>query len=330
MSDARGSTPSGRRAATGSSTVSSRTSATSRCGPTRRCGSGRGCCAPTPGRRTAPCVAIETWLRETGGFTYDESPPTPAGAPPLAHFVADGKRGYCQHFAGAMALMLRMLGVPARVAAGFTSGTYEDGGWTVTDHNAHAWVEAWFPGYGWLPFDPTPGRGSLAASYSASSTGVQRRRRGGRVRRRAHRAACTGGGLAQLRAARAEGAAGGASGGAAAAPATGAGARSGFSASWPSQLSAAIGVGQARAAAASLPDARSATAGRRSPARARRFPRRPGDRGRRQRDARTSCTSSCGLGARRRRPAIRGGAGRGALRAAREHRGSSGDGARGA
>jgi protein-glutamine gamma-glutamyltransferase len=116
-------------------------------------------------------VAIETWLRTTGGFTYDESPPAAGGVPPLAHFVADGRRGYCQHFAGAMALMLRMLGVPARVSAGFTSGKYEDGGWTVTDHNAHAWVEVWFPGYGWLPFDPTPGRGSLAASYSASSTG---------------------------------------------------------------------------------------------------------------------------------------------------------------
>jgi transglutaminase-like putative cysteine protease len=116
-------------------------------------------------------VAIETWLRSTGGFTYDESPPASGGLPPLAHFVTEGKRGYCQHFAGAMALMLRMLGVPARVAAGFTSGTYEDGGWTVTDHNAHAWVEVWFPGYGWLAFDPTPGRGSLAASYSASSTG---------------------------------------------------------------------------------------------------------------------------------------------------------------
>ena len=115
-------------------------------------------------------LAIETWLRSTGGFTYDESPPATAGAPPLAHFVAEGKRGYCQHFAGAMALMLRMLGVPARVAAGFTSGTYEDGGWTVTDHNAHTWVEVWFPGYGWLAFDPTPERGSLTASYSASST----------------------------------------------------------------------------------------------------------------------------------------------------------------
>ena len=116
-------------------------------------------------------VAIETWLRSTGGFAYDETPPTTDGLPPLAHFVADGKRGYCQHFAGAMALMLRLLGIPARVAAGFTSGTYEDGAWTVTDHNAHAWVEVWFPGYGWLAFDPTPGRGSLAADYSASSTG---------------------------------------------------------------------------------------------------------------------------------------------------------------
>ena len=112
-------------------------------------------------------VAIETWLRSTGGFAYDETPPTTDGLPPLAQFVADGKRGYCQHFAGAMALMLRMLGIPARVAAGFTSGTYEDGGWTVTDHNAHAWVEVWFPGYGWLPFDPTPGRGSLAARATA-------------------------------------------------------------------------------------------------------------------------------------------------------------------
>jgi transglutaminase-like putative cysteine protease len=116
-------------------------------------------------------VAIEAWLRSTGGFAYDETPPATEGVPPLAHFVATGKRGYCQQFAGAMALMLRLLGVPARVAAGFTSGTYEDGGWTVTDHNAHAWVEVWFPGYGWLAFDPTPGRGSLAASYSASSSG---------------------------------------------------------------------------------------------------------------------------------------------------------------
>ena len=115
-------------------------------------------------------VAIETWLRTTGGFTYDEEPrPPPEGVPPLAHFVDSGRSGYCQQFAGSMALMLRFLGIPARVAAGFTSGKREDGGWTVTDHNAHAWVEVWFPRFGWLSFDPTPGRGELAADYSSSS-----------------------------------------------------------------------------------------------------------------------------------------------------------------
>jgi hypothetical protein len=65
--------------------------------------------------------------------------------------------------------MLRYLGIPARVAAGFASGTYSTDHWTVTDHDAHTWVEVWFKGHGWLPFDPTPGRGRLAASYSASS-----------------------------------------------------------------------------------------------------------------------------------------------------------------
>ena len=115
-------------------------------------------------------VAIETWLRTTGGFTYDERPAAPPeGMPPLAHFVDSGRRGYCQQFAGSMALMLRFLGIPARVAAGFTSGKYRDGVWTVSDHNAHAWVEVWFPRYGWLSFDPTPGRGELEADYSSSS-----------------------------------------------------------------------------------------------------------------------------------------------------------------
>ena len=114
-------------------------------------------------------VAIEAWLRTTGGFVYDEQPPSSGGAPPLAYFVVEGRRGYCQQFAGAMALMLRFLGIPARVAAGFTSGSYREGVWTVTDHNAHAWVEVWFPEYGWLTFDPTPGRGEPAGGYSASS-----------------------------------------------------------------------------------------------------------------------------------------------------------------
>ena len=119
----------------------------------------------------AAVVALEAWLRTGGDFTYSEKPPIRVGAPPLVSFVTQTKRGYCQHFAGAMALMLRYLGIPARVAAGFSTGRYnqEAREWTVADTNAHTWVEVWFDGYGWLPFDPTPGRGRLRGSYTASS-----------------------------------------------------------------------------------------------------------------------------------------------------------------
>ena len=119
----------------------------------------------------AAVVALEGWFRSGGGFTYDEQPPRAVTAPPLVDFVTRTKRGYCQQFAGAMALMLRYLGIPARVAAGFTTGTYdpESGEWTVTDHEAHAWVEVWFDGWGWLPFDPTPTRGRLSGTYSFAS-----------------------------------------------------------------------------------------------------------------------------------------------------------------
>jgi len=123
--------------------------------------------------------AVLQWLRDTGGFRYTNRPAVFSEAP-LVGFVADTRAGYCQQFAGAMALMLRYLGIPARVAVGFSSGTYDNGHrrWVVTDHDAHAWVEVWFRGYGWLPFDPTPsaGRpeaGQLSANYAlASLTGA--------------------------------------------------------------------------------------------------------------------------------------------------------------
>jgi transglutaminase-like putative cysteine protease len=120
----------------------------------------------------AAALALEAWFRSKGGFTYDEQPPRGSAAePPLVAFVLRTRAGYCQYYAGAMAVMLRLLGVPARVAAGFTSGTFDKGSkeWVVTDHNAHTWVEVYFPGYGWLPFDPTPGRGRLGAAYSSGS-----------------------------------------------------------------------------------------------------------------------------------------------------------------
>ena len=58
-------------------------------------------------------LSLESWFRQRGGYTYDEQPPRPAG-PPLVAFVTGTKAGYCQHFAGAMAVMLRMLGIPSR------------------------------------------------------------------------------------------------------------------------------------------------------------------------------------------------------------------------
>jgi protein-glutamine gamma-glutamyltransferase len=123
-------------------------------------------------------VAMETWLRTNSDFVYEEQPPRPVpGVPALVDFVTRTREGYCQHYAGAMALMLRYLGIPARVAAGFTSGRYDEdsGTWTVTDRNAHTWVEAWFPGHGWLSFDPTPGRGRLAGPYTSASLGFRGR-----------------------------------------------------------------------------------------------------------------------------------------------------------
>ena len=121
----------------------------------------------------AAVLAIESFFRRTGGFRYDEQPSRPLDLPPLVHFVTVSKAGYCQHYAGAMAVMLRLLGIPSRVAVGFTSGTFSGGVWKVTDHDAHAWVEAWFPGHGWVPFDPTPGRGTFAGIYSYASENAQ-------------------------------------------------------------------------------------------------------------------------------------------------------------
>lgn len=99
---------------------------------------------------------LEKWFVASGGFRYSNHPPVIS--PPLVTFVTQTRAGYCQYFAGAMTLMLRYLGIPARVAVGFAGGTYSASrhAWLYTDRDAHAWVEVWFKGYGWLPFDPTP------------------------------------------------------------------------------------------------------------------------------------------------------------------------------
>jgi transglutaminase-like putative cysteine protease len=105
-----------------------------------------------------PADYVQAVLNYLGhGFVYSETPPPSVF--PLVSFLLKDKAGYCQQFAGAMALLLRMGGVPARVATGFTTGDYDRSRheYVVSDLNAHAWVEAWFPTYGWVRFDPTPG-----------------------------------------------------------------------------------------------------------------------------------------------------------------------------
>ncbi|MFL5859748.1 MAG: transglutaminase family protein, partial [Solirubrobacteraceae bacterium] len=111
-------------------------------------------------------MSVRSHLSGAHGFSYTQKPPQRRF--PLESFLFSDRQGYCQQFSGAMALLLRMGGIPARVASGFTPGTYDKstGRWVVADIDAHAWVEAWFPGYGWVRFDPTPttapARGGLA------------------------------------------------------------------------------------------------------------------------------------------------------------------------
>jgi transglutaminase-like putative cysteine protease len=109
---------------------------------------------------------LQQWFLSSGTFHYSNHPDQLS--PALVGFVTRTHAGYCQYFAGAMALMLRYLGVPARVAVGFAGGSYDKKQrvWDITDREAHAWVEVWFKGYGWLPFDPTPAAPGAAPRHT--------------------------------------------------------------------------------------------------------------------------------------------------------------------
>ncbi len=110
------------------------------------------------------------------GYTYSIDPRSGLRYP-LETFLFKTRVGYCQQFAGAMAMLLRMGGVPARVAVGFTPGKRDSAthDWVVTDTEAHAWVEAWFPGYGWVTFDPTPPANATTSSTPALPGGSNNR-----------------------------------------------------------------------------------------------------------------------------------------------------------
>ncbi|WP_304455778.1 DUF3488 and transglutaminase-like domain-containing protein [Nocardiopsis sp. YSL2] len=136
--------------------------------------------ADTPYERA---VAIQEYFTE-GDFTYDLTPPAvPEGVDPLAHFLLTDQVGYCQQFAGAMAVMARQAGVPSRVAVGYTAGENIEGDrWAVTTGDAHAWPELYFEDVGWVRFEPTPassraGQGSATVpeySSGGSAPGTDR------------------------------------------------------------------------------------------------------------------------------------------------------------
>ena len=99
---------------------------------------------------------IENYLRTHYGYTLELPPAEPLD--PLAFFLLHRKKGHCEYFASAMAVMLRIVGIPSRVATGFQSGVYNpvSGSQLIRSSDAHAWVEAWLPHRGWTTFDPTP------------------------------------------------------------------------------------------------------------------------------------------------------------------------------
>jgi transglutaminase-like putative cysteine protease len=101
-------------------------------------------------------VAMERYLRTHFGYTLQLG--RSAHRDPLAYFLFERKQGHCEYFASAMAVMLRTLRIPSRVVNGFRTGEFNDvtSQYLVRASNAHSWVEAYFPGYGWVSFDPTP------------------------------------------------------------------------------------------------------------------------------------------------------------------------------
>ncbi|MCA9834568.1 MAG: transglutaminase domain-containing protein [Thermomicrobiales bacterium] len=115
---------------------------------------------------------IESWLR--ANIVYDTDVDAPPDGQDLVDYVLfDNRRGYCEHYAAAMTVMLRELGIPARVVVGYAPGDYDpaSGGYIYRQSDAHAWVEAYFPGYGWISFEPTANRplGEFALQPGSSS-----------------------------------------------------------------------------------------------------------------------------------------------------------------
>ena len=104
-------------------------------------------------------LAVRDYLRNEGNFTYAQDiDKPPRGSDGVDHFLFETQEGYSDYFASAMTVMLRSVGVPSRLAAGYAAGEFEDGAArrAVKDSDSHGWSQVYFPGYGWIDFEPTP------------------------------------------------------------------------------------------------------------------------------------------------------------------------------
>ncbi|MDQ3928986.1 MAG: transglutaminaseTgpA domain-containing protein [Chloroflexota bacterium] len=113
--------------------------------------------------------AIEAHLRENYEYSTSIGQP-PQGRDRVAWFLFENKKGYCEYYASAMIVMLRSLDIPARFAAGYAPGTYDTSSreFVVRESAAHAWPEVYFPGYGWIQFEPTPSQPAASREIEAA------------------------------------------------------------------------------------------------------------------------------------------------------------------
>lgn len=116
--------------------------------------------ADTPYRKV---VALQRMFHD-GSFRYSLTP-DPEAVEDVVTFLTRSRSGFCQQYATAMAALVRALGIPARVAIGYSTGDVRGRTTVVSNRDAHAWVEVLFPGYGWLAFEPTPGRINPATEF---------------------------------------------------------------------------------------------------------------------------------------------------------------------
>ena len=124
----------------------------------------------------AKAKALQDYFRS--GYTYDLNARPGHGERAIEQFMFVTKRGYCEQFAGSYGVLARAVGLPTRIAVGFTPGELSGGVFHVRDEHAHAWPEVYLHGFGWVAFEPTPGRGAPGAE---NYTGAQERQSGGSV-----------------------------------------------------------------------------------------------------------------------------------------------------